>query len=273
MAARDGADGGTGSARRRRERRLGSWLTHEQQSIAAVLATVTHHSIGKVGTASGVLRNQKTATRTGKEYETKIRKTPPLGGQPAPLPEVAGWQGRLVRHVMDDLGSVCPFVQILDLPVPQMVENVKDTLRILDFPIAEQVIEVPKISCSPCPSRSLVPEPQSAEQLVEVPTVLSPTRIALRIAEQIVDTPVPHGRGQGRVQGFLPRQSSTATLLRRNAFLSGLWSSFPRLLRNAFLSGLWSRTLTFLLVLALDRVRPHLPVLQMILLGFFALFP
>ena len=66
---------------------------------------------------------------------------------------------------------------------------------------------MPKISCSPCPSRSLVPEPQSAEQLVEVPTVLSP----LRIAEQIVGIPVPRGRGERRVQGFLPRQSSTAT--------------------------------------------------------------
>ena len=41
-----------------------------------------------------------------------------------------------------------------------------------------------------CPSRSLVLEPQSAEQLVEVPTVLTPTRIALQIAEQIVDTPL-----------------------------------------------------------------------------------
>ena len=71
---------------------------------------------------------------------------------------------------------------------------------------------MPKISCSPCPSRSLVLEPQSAEQLVEVPTVLSPTCIALQIAEQIVDTPVPQGRGgKRRVQGFLPEQSSTAT--------------------------------------------------------------
>ena len=98
-------------------------------------------------------------------------------------------------------------MQILDLPVPQTVDYVLDALRFLDVPIAEQVIEVPKISCSPCPSRSLVPEPQSAEQLVEVPTVLSPTRIALRIAEQIVATPVPRGRGQGS----LPRQTTTAT--------------------------------------------------------------
>ena len=66
---------------------------------------------------------------------------------------------------------------------------------------------MPMISCSPCPSRSRVPERQSAEQLVEVPTVLSPTRIAVKIAEQIVGIPVPQGRGQG----FLPEQSSTAT--------------------------------------------------------------
>ena len=79
MAARDGAD-------RRRERRLRSWLRHEQQSIAAVLATVTHHSFDKVGTASGVLRNRKTATRTGNgeehkaHYTAMIRKTPLPGG-------------------------------------------------------------------------------------------------------------------------------------------------------------------------------------------------
>ena len=42
---------------------------------------------------------------------------------------------------------------------------------------------------------------------MEVPTVLSPTRIA----EQIVDTPVPQGCGKRRVQGFLPVQGSTAT--------------------------------------------------------------
>ena len=63
-------------------------------------------------------------------------------------------------------------------------------------------------------------------------------------------------------------------LLRRNAFLSGLWSSFPFLLRNALLSGLRSSSWTLLLVWALDRDLPHLLVLQMrILLGVFALFP
>ena len=107
-------------------------------------------------------------------YTAKVRKPPtpqpelfsleeePGRGMTAPMSEVAGRQDMEVRHVMEDLGSVCPFVQILDLPVPQAVDNVTDALRILDRPMAEQVIEVPKISCSPCPSRSPIPEPQSA---------------------------------------------------------------------------------------------------------------
>ena len=69
----------------------------------------------------------------------------------------------------------------------------------------------PRSLAHPCPSRCPIPEPQSAEQLVEVATLLSPTRIALRIAEQIVDTPVPRGRGQGCVLVFSSEQSTTAT--------------------------------------------------------------
>ena len=42
---------------------------------------------------------------------------------------------------------------------------------------------------------------------MEVPTVLSP----LRIAEQIVGIPGPRGRGKRRVQGFFPEQGSTTT--------------------------------------------------------------
>ena len=62
---------------------------------------------------------------------------------------------------------------------------------------------MPKISQDIIPQRSvdLVP------QLVEVPTVLTPTRIAVQIAEQIVGIPVLHGRGQGS----LPGQGSPAS--------------------------------------------------------------
>ena len=110
---------------------------------------------------------------------------------------------------MEDLGTVCPCVQILDFPVPQMVGNVTDTLRILDHPIAEQVIEVPKIYCSPCPSRSVVPVPQSAEQLVEVPTIISYSSLFQQTLEQNVDIPTSVRGVSGSLQGFLPEQYSS----------------------------------------------------------------
>ena len=125
--------------------------------------------------------------------------------RPLPLVEVQPSE-RAQRHAVEGLGEFAPMVQILDAPVPQMVDYVAQDFRLLDRPIAEQVITVPTVSCASCPSRSRVPEPQSADQLVEVPTVLSPTRIALQIAEQTVATPVP----RGHVHGSLPGQSSSS---------------------------------------------------------------
>ena len=136
--------------------------------------------------------------------------------RPFPLVEVRP-SARAQRHTMEDLGELAPLVQILDLPVPRTVDSVTDVLRLLDRPLVEQVISVPKISCSPCPSRSRVSEPQSAEQLVEVPTVLTPTRIALQIAEQIVDT---------SARGSLPGQRSAARRPAQNSrrrFSGRIW--------------------------------------------------
>ena len=84
--------------------------------------------------------------------------TPPPS-RPTHLVEVRP-QERVHRHVVEDLGEFAPMVQSLDAPVPQMVDYVAEALRLLDRPMAEQVIEVPTVSCSPCPSRSLVPVPQ-----------------------------------------------------------------------------------------------------------------
>ena len=198
MADPSGRPPAGGVARRRREWRLRSRFRHEQQTVAMLLATFQHHSAP---------RGQKTA-RSGvwgheQNYTAKVRKLPtpqpelfsleeePGGGLPAPLSEVAGRQGKVERHIVEGLGELAPLVQILDLPVPRLVDNVVDALRIPERPMAVQVIEVPKILIDVIPARSLVPEPQTPELLVEVPTVLSPTRIALQIAEQIVDTPVP----------------------------------------------------------------------------------
>ena len=145
----------------------------------------------------------------------------PGGGLPAPLSDVAGRQDMVVRHVLEDLGSVCPVVQILDLPVPYRMDHLAELLnleedlldagRLVDrfFQVPELVIEVPKISLDVIPLRTLVPEPQLAEQLVEVPTIVSFSSLQ-RIMEQTVDIPVPQGGGRhADLQGFLRGQSST----------------------------------------------------------------
>ena len=222
------------------------WLTCRCSGEHAGAARVRWEQMAIQMVLASVRRNQRTATRTGGEARDVLHGQV-LGAPLAPLPEVAGWQVRLERHVMEDLGSVCPIVQILDLPVPQMVESVTDTLADPGFPDCRGF---------PCPSRSLIPEPQSAEQWVEVPTVLSP----LRIAEQIVGTPVCLGRVKRQVQSSLLGQSTAAT-----------HSSGKRISQRIVEQ---IRSLIFLLVVALGRVRPHLLVLQMrILLGVFRTFP
>ena len=57
---------------------------------------------------------------------------------------------------------------------------------------------MPKISCSSCPSRAVLREPQMVEQLEKVPTILY-------FLKQAVDIPVPRF-GVGGSQGFLPGQ-------------------------------------------------------------------
>ena len=192
------AERASGAAKRRRERRLRSWWRHERMTVAAELAVALHHSRG-VGPAvpHAALRGQTPASSVGRRP----------GVLEEPVPPVV--VDRVQRHYMEDLGTVCPYVQILHLSVPQMVDNVTDTLRILDHPIAEQVIEVPKIYCSPCPSRSVVPVPQSAEQLVEVPTTISYSSLFQQTLEQNVDIPTSV-RGVSRsLHGFLPEQYSS----------------------------------------------------------------
>ena len=65
---------------------------------------------------------------------------------------------------MEQLGGVAPTVQILDAPVAQMVDQPMDVLTRFDIPVAEQVIEVPKISCPSRPLRAVLREPQMAER-------------------------------------------------------------------------------------------------------------
>ena len=184
---------GDGVAKRRRLRRLRSWWRHEQQTVAAVLATFQHHSAP---------RGPRTA-RTGER--SARRTTRPRSGRCSP-------QGRILRHVVGHLPAPA-----LDVPVPQMVDQLPDIeqfFRALS-PDPEQVIEVPKILPLDVPMRAALRVTQLVEQLVEVPTITSFSSLQ-RTVEQHVDIPVPDGGGSfSGLQGFLPRQRSTASLSRK----------------------------------------------------------
>ena len=92
-------------------------------------------------------------------------------------------------------GDVVPLVPALADSAPQMVDQLVAVLARHDTPIADQVTEVPKVSCPPRCGRTFLCTPQTAEQLVTVPTILY-------FLKQTVDT---RGRSGGP-QGFLPEQ-------------------------------------------------------------------
>ena len=104
--------------------------------------------------------------------------------------------------------------QILDVLVPQMEDQLVEFMRGLDTATPEQVIAVPEISQDRIPQRFVdTGRPQRAEQLVEVPTVVSHSSLQRHSAEQNVDIPVPGTRGdRGGLQGFHPRQGSQHTV-------------------------------------------------------------
>ena len=241
-------DANASGAARRRQRRLRQWLRHERLSVAMALAEYNHHTAPRRQTMARAGEGPRVALHghvpehvppqaagaqffamdTGEDVGDA-----PAAERPAPLLEVLPqvWvQRRTVEQIVDPV----PVVPLLHVFVPQMVEQLVDILAPLDFRIAEQVIDVPKILCPPCAARTVLREPQTVDQLVEVPTIVS-WSLLQRIMEQHVDIPVPGvGGRRGRkrrtrlwpklerrrgqdvdirsagLQGFLPGQSSTS---------------------------------------------------------------
>ena len=94
----------------------------------------------------------------------------PGGLRPTGLVEPPGPQERVQLRTVEQMAEVVPMVQILNAPVPQMVEHVVDVLKIFDRGLAEQVIEVPKVTLQDVvPQRAVLRVPQLAEQLVDMP--------------------------------------------------------------------------------------------------------
>ena len=163
-------DAGTSATRRRRERRLRSMLRHERMTVAMALAEMTHHSAP---------RRPMMARAREEECEMNYamgQTTPPprvastvhfnlfddgdvLAARPTPLVEVQPLPG-VQRHAAAHIEDIVPYVQILDVPVPQSGDRVVDLLREIDAPaLVEQVIAVPMISLDrwKCRRSSLIP--------------------------------------------------------------------------------------------------------------------
>ena len=170
---------GDGAAKRRRLRRLRSWWRHEQQTVAAVLATYQHHSAP---------RGPRTA-RTGGGARDELHgyapeDAPPRGSRPPCLGEPRGPHARVQRRTVQQVVDTVPLVPLLDVPVPQVVDTVLEFFRALDKPVDELVIAVPKISTDRVSQRLVERRlPQMVEQLVEVPTVVSYSSLLQREAE------------------------------------------------------------------------------------------
>ena len=118
----------------------------------------------------------------------------PGGSRPDRTPTLSGPQERVQWHTVDQIVDAVPGLPTLDTPVPLMVEQLVDVLRFFDalVPVAEQVIDVPKIILENVPPRRLVRDPQLAEQLVAVPTPFPAHVPVPRMEDQLVEVPQTH---------------------------------------------------------------------------------
>ena len=190
-------------------------------SVQMALAEASHHTAPR-GQRIARAREEEREVHNTAAFRTTVPPPEPElfdlfeepgGGRPSLLLEPQGPQAGVQRHTMEHIADVVPMVQVLDLPVPQGAGQLVEVWRHLDFLIPEQVIEVPKISLDKARRRmaDFSRPPQTAEQLVDVPTIISCSSLQ-RTVEQSIAIPVPQvrGGGCGGLQGFRPGQGTPA---------------------------------------------------------------
>ena len=91
------------------------------------------------------------------------------GSRPPCLGEPRRPQEQVQRHTMEQLADVAPMVPSLAVPEPQMVDQLVAMVKHVDSAVPEQIIAVLTISWPSRFPRTVLCEPQKAEQLVEVP--------------------------------------------------------------------------------------------------------
>ena len=233
----------TGSALRRRQRRLRQWLRHERMTVAMALAESQHHaatwgqSMARArGGARDVLHGPAPEDAPPRAASTVHFNLDDdvgvLAARPDRLLEVRPQERGLRRTAKQNIDVFT--YPLLDVLEPQMGDQLLEVLRKIDTRSSHQAIEVPKVFPDSAPLRRVESRPpQLAEQLVAVPPnpgyalavvasrVFSEPEIQRIIAglrgaragqnsaenlEQFVDIPVPQVRreGGGGVQGSLP---------------------------------------------------------------------
>ena len=100
------------------------------------------------GVLHGQVPEHPTPQVAGTQYfAMDVDEVPATGSRPDRLACVRP-QEWVQQHSADQIVDTAPVLPILDVPVPLMGEQLVDVLRLFDTlcPVAEQVIDVPKIS-------------------------------------------------------------------------------------------------------------------------------
>ena len=131
---------------------------------------------------------------------------PPCPGEPR------GPQDSVLRHTVEQMPDVCPFVQILDALVLQTGMGIcrwrSSGFRTLRSPSRPSSCPRSQDRIQYRLAEGDLRHPQMAEPLVKVPTILSPSLLQQQGAELIVHNQVPRGRrglGRWRSSRFSPR--------------------------------------------------------------------
>ena len=153
-----------------------------------------------------------------------------LAARPTPLVEVRPQPG-VLRHTGAHIVDFSPFVQILDDPVPQMGEGTSGRIHeeARCAGAGRAGYRRAKISLDRVSKRCPHPRTRRADRLVEVPTIISYSSLQQRTSGQIVDIPVPHGRG---LQGFLQDRVQRLRPLLRTCVLVPWMSRFKGFFRT-----------------------------------------
>ena len=132
------AGGGTGSARRRRERRLRAYLKCARMSVAMALAESQDHSAQRPKMARAgeevreVLHGEAPGQPTPQPELFQLFEEEPGGSRPPCLGEPRGPQDQDQQRTVEQIADCAPLVQILDTPVPQMVDQLAAALTHVD---------------------------------------------------------------------------------------------------------------------------------------------